>query len=94
LNADGTTDDKKRERFFLVFWQNESIIMAVLRDGVVGKECQDVDCISFMLNSSEGKGLSGLFTQNVGDRRMWYWFFHCTFGSNPLVLTPVGMCLL
>jgi hypothetical protein len=62
LNADGTTDDKKHERFFLVVSQNKSIFKAVLRKEAVGEECQDVDCISFMLNSSERIGLSGLFT--------------------------------
>jgi hypothetical protein len=62
LNADGTTDDKKLERFFLVFWQNKSIFMALLHNRAVGEECQDVDCISLTLDSSEGNRLSGLFT--------------------------------
>lgn len=39
--------------------------MVLLRSGAVGEECQDVDCISFMLSSSEGNGLNGLFTYTV-----------------------------
>jgi len=35
-NAEGTTDDKKSERFFLVVWQNKSILKALLHNRAVG----------------------------------------------------------